>query len=76
MELAQERGASSWLTTIPIAEHGFCLHKGAFVDALALRYSWPLARTPMTCVYVDLILRWNMSSLAPMVDSRQSAIMK
>ncbi len=50
MELAQERGASSWLTTLPIAEHGFCLHKGAFVDALALRYGWPLARTPITCV--------------------------
>jgi hypothetical protein len=22
-------GASSWLTALPIKEHGFCLHKGA-----------------------------------------------
>lgn len=50
MDLAQERGASSWLTTLPIAEHGFCLHKGAFGDALALRYGWPPTRTPTSCV--------------------------
>ena len=39
-ELASEKGASSWFTTLPIAEHGFCLHKGAFCDALCLRYNW------------------------------------
>ena len=38
MELASERGASNWLTSLPIEEFGFSLHKGAFVDALALRY--------------------------------------
>ncbi len=75
MELAQERGASSWLTTLPIAEHGFCLHKGAFVDALALRYGWPLARTPMTCVCGSNFTAEHVP-LAPVVDSRQSAIMK
>ena len=36
MELAQEKGASSWLTTLPIKEHGYALHKGAFKDAIAL----------------------------------------
>ena len=40
MNLARERGSSSWLTSLPIKEHGFYLHKSAFVDALALRYSW------------------------------------
>ena len=25
-----EKGASSWLSTLPIDEHGFALHKGAF----------------------------------------------
>jgi len=35
MDLASQPGASSWLTSLPIKEHGFCLHKGAFVDALA-----------------------------------------
>ena len=32
-----EKGASSWLSTLPIDEHGFALHKGAFRDALCLR---------------------------------------
>ena len=50
MGLAQERGASSWLTTRPIEEHGFALHKGAFRDALALRYGWQPSHTPTTCV--------------------------
>ena len=35
--LAQEKGASSWLTSLPISEHGHALHKGGFCDALALR---------------------------------------
>jgi len=36
MDLAQERGASIWLTTQAIHEFGFTLHKSAFQDALAL----------------------------------------
>ena len=38
--LASEKGASSWLTTLPIDAHGFALHKGGFRDALSLRYNW------------------------------------
>lgn len=49
MVLAQEKGASSWLTALPIAEFGFTLHKCAFRDALCLRYGWPPARTPVNC---------------------------
>ena len=49
MELAQERGASNWLTSLPIHEHGFSLHKGAFRDALALRYGWLPTGTPVEC---------------------------
>ena len=40
MQLAQEKGASSSLTSLPIEEFGFTLHKRAFQDALALRYNW------------------------------------
>ena len=40
--LASEKGASSWLSVLPIAEHGFYLHKGEFRDALRLRYNWAL----------------------------------
>ena len=49
MGLASEMGASNWLTSLPIEEFGFCLHKGAFTDALALRYGWSPSRTPMYC---------------------------
>ena len=49
MDLTQEKGASTWLTTLPIREFGFNLHKGAFLDALALRYNWQPSRTPTTC---------------------------
>ena len=49
MDLAQEKGPSTWLTTLPIRELGFNLHKGAFLDALVLRYNWQPSRTPTTC---------------------------
>ena len=50
VDIAAVPGSSSWLTSLPIEEHGFCLHKGAFVDALALRYGWAPLKTPTTCV--------------------------
>ena len=50
MDLASERGASNWLTSLPIQEFGFCLHKRAFADVLALRYGWQPSSTPMHCV--------------------------
>ena len=47
--LAQERGASNWLISLPIHEHGFSLHKGTFRDALALRYGWLPSHVPSEC---------------------------
>ena len=38
LTVCSEKGASSWLSALPIFEHGFALHKGAFRDALCLRY--------------------------------------
>ena len=49
MDLTRERGSSSWLTALPLEEHGFPLHKGAFADALALRYGWAPSRTQTSC---------------------------
>ena len=49
MSLAQEKGASGWLTALPISEFGFSLHKSAFRDALALRYGWQPLNVPTTC---------------------------
>ena len=49
MSLAQEMGTSSWLTALPIEEHSFTLHKGAYRDALALCYGWQPNATPSHC---------------------------
>ena len=49
-ELACLKGASSWLTVLPLDEHGFSLHKGDFRDAVCLRYGWPLSHLPSDCV--------------------------
>ena len=50
IELAKEKGASSWLTAIPLREYGFNLHKSAFRDAIALSYGWTPADLPTSCV--------------------------
>ena len=49
-QMACEKGASIWLTALPLDEHGFFLHKGDFRDALALRYGWQPTRLPKNCV--------------------------
>ena len=51
--VAQEKGVSSWITAIPVHRSGFSLHKGAFRDALALRYNWPLHQLPQKCTCGD-----------------------
>ena len=50
MKVSSEKGASTWLITLPIAEHRFILHKGAFQDALCLRYGWCPQQLPSRCV--------------------------
>ena len=49
VELAMEKGASSWLSVLPLDDHNFSLHKGAFKDAICLRYGWKLPNTPTKC---------------------------
>ncbi|KAL5505646.1 hypothetical protein EMCRGX_G007111 [Ephydatia muelleri] len=49
MDLSQEKGASTWLSVLPLEEYGFALHKGAFRDALALHYSWSPGNAPLNC---------------------------
>ena len=45
----QEREASSWLTALPLEEFNLSLHKGAFRDAIALRYGWQPINIPSKC---------------------------
>ncbi len=47
--LSREKGASTWLSALPLTEHGFTLPKSAFHDALALRYGWAPACLPTNC---------------------------
>ena len=53
---------SSWLTALPLSDHGFVLHKGAFHDALCLRYRWQLSLLNYHCcllaVFVAKLLPW------------------
>ncbi|KAG0714514.1 hypothetical protein GWK47_013998 [Chionoecetes opilio] len=50
IHIAQETGASNCL---PIRAKGFSLNKQEFVDAVALRYGWPVEGLPKTCVCGD-----------------------
>eukprot|EP00117_Sycon_ciliatum_P030601 scpid92847/ scgid24081/ len=50
LDLASEKGASSWLTCRPLSRHGFTLSKGDFRDGLCLRYGWTPPRLPSLCV--------------------------
>ena len=49
-DLAQLKGASAWLTTLPLKSEGYVLNKREFFDALALRYRWRLKYLPTRCV--------------------------
>ena len=49
MSLSKEKGASSWLTALPVEEFGFTLHKGAVCDALSLCYGWCPSLVPTQC---------------------------
>ena len=50
LSLAGEKGASAWLTTLPIEDMGFTLHKRAFRDAVFLRYGWTPPFLPTNCI--------------------------
>ena len=46
---AKQKGASNWLSTLPLEEQGFTLTKNEFRDALALRYSKDIRGLPSKC---------------------------
>ena len=49
MEVASDKGASHWLSAMPMEAHGFALAKGSFRDALCLRYGWTPPHLPLQC---------------------------
>ena len=50
VDLACEKGASNWLTVIPLKDMDFDLNKREFRDALRLRYDWPMPDNPSVCI--------------------------
>ena len=48
-DLSIEKGASSWLNTLPLKRYHFDLTKTKVRDGLALRYGWEPLKTPPLC---------------------------
>ena len=71
-----ERGASSWLSALPLEHYGFALHKGEFIDAVCLRYGFTPSLLPSHCVCVVRILPWLTPLASHMVPFQLSGIMK
>ena len=49
LQAAQEKGASAWLSALPIKRLGYVLNKQEFRDAVALRYGWKISDMPRHC---------------------------
>ena len=47
---SKDKGASSWLTAVPLVDQGLVLNKQEFRDSLRLRYNIPLSDLPSQCV--------------------------
>ena len=54
MDFATQKGASSWLTVLPIRDMDFDLNKSEFRDAVKLRNDWEVPDTPSVCVCGDI----------------------
>ena len=50
LSICSEKGASSWVSALPISENGFAPHKWAFRDALCLQYGWRPSHLHSHCV--------------------------
>ena len=54
VEFMKEKGASSWLSVIPLKEMNYTLNKREFRDAMKLRYGWEFNDIPTVCICGDL----------------------
>ena len=52
--MASEKGASSWLTALPLKSFGYLLNKQEFTDAVALRYNFNIKDSAKKCVCGEL----------------------
>ena len=49
-DIYKNKGASNWLTVLPLSDHNFDLNKQQFWDAIRLRYGWPIPNLSLYCV--------------------------
>ena len=49
LDQAREKGASVWLTALPIKSLNYVLNKQDFQDSIRLRYGWEIDGTPRVC---------------------------
>ena len=49
LELASEKGSSSWIHALPLQRYNFELSKSEFRDGIALRYGWDPKKIPSYC---------------------------
>ena len=54
VEFIKRKGASRWLSVIPLKEMNFTLNKRDFRDAIKLRYGWEFNDMPTVCVCGNL----------------------
>ena len=48
---SRDKGASSWLTTVPLVDQGLALNKQEFRDSLRVSHNTLLSDLPSKCVY-------------------------
>ena len=48
-----DKGASSWLTTVPLVDQGLALNKQEFRDSPRLNHNMPLSDLPSKCVWSE-----------------------
>ena len=53
MNISTEKGASSWLTALPIDDMDYHLSKREYWDAVRIRYAWPINMLPSRCACGD-----------------------
>ena len=49
LDLASEKGASCWLTSLPLQRYGFVLNKRQFHDSICLRYNYSTKLAAKVC---------------------------
>ena len=52
-DIHQQKGASIWLSTLPLKDKRYCLNKQEFWDLVKLRCGWSLSRLPTQCICED-----------------------